>query len=232
MPRDVPKLSVAVVVHREQGWLTELAASVLSQDLGDLELLAIDDASPDHAPEILDGLAEKDSRVRVRHLPRRVGLGEARNLALDEAAGEYVWFVHSTDLLPAGAATRVAQRLGGDVLVVRHARTDMLGNSRPGPAVGAHPAPGAFARGAWDKVFRRGFLQELGVRFGPGAHSELSVTWPALLAATRLDGPPEPSYVRRRPPNAEPEPGSAFDVFAQYDRVFAFADTAMVRKSA
>src|ERR671930_1033245 len=100
MRSDVPKLTVAVVVHREQGWVTELVASVLGQAHADLELLAIDDASPDHAPEILDRLAEKDPQMRVRHLPSRLGPGGARNVALDEAAGEYVWFVDSTDLLP------------------------------------------------------------------------------------------------------------------------------------
>jgi CDP-glycerol glycerophosphotransferase len=224
MPSDVPKLTVAVAVHREQGWVTELVASVLAQENADLELLAIDDASPDHAPEILDRLAERDPRMRVRHLPSRVGPGEARNIALDEAAGEYVWFVESTDLLPPGAARRVIEGLGGDVLVVRHAVADLLGRLRPGRAVGPRPESAAFAQNAWDKVFRRAFLQELGVRFGSGAHSELTVTWPALIAADRVDGIPEPSYTRRRPPNAEREPGSPFDVFAQYDKVFAFAE--------
>jgi CDP-glycerol glycerophosphotransferase len=104
MPSDVPKLTVAVVVHREQGWVTELVASVVGQEGADLELLAIDDASLDHAPEILDRMAERDPRMRVRHLPSRVGPGAARNIALDEAAGEYVWFVESTDLLPPGGA--------------------------------------------------------------------------------------------------------------------------------
>ncbi len=98
---STPALSLILVVHREQGWLPELAASVLEQDFADLELVAVDDASPDHAPELLDQLAERDPRVRVKHLPSRVGRGEARNLALELAEGEYVWFVETTDLVEA-----------------------------------------------------------------------------------------------------------------------------------
>jgi len=207
----VPLLSLVLVVHREQGWLPELAESVLSQDFRDLELIAIDDASPDHAPGMLDELAERDRRVRVRHLAERVGFGEARNLGLEMAGGDYVWFVDTTDLVPEGALARLAAAAGSaDLLLLRHAKDDLLGRRTM--------APPADALHAWNKVFRRGFLRELGVRFGPGAFSELTVTWPALLRAERVENVPGESYVRREPPNAESE-GSPFDVFAQYEAV-------------
>src|SRR3954467_14856203 len=105
-----PLLTFVLVVHREQAYLRECAASILEQDLAELELIAIDDASPDHVPELLDELAERDPRGRGRHLPVRAGPGEGRNLALAEASGDYVWFVNTTDRLPPGSLAAAAAR--------------------------------------------------------------------------------------------------------------------------
>jgi CDP-glycerol glycerophosphotransferase len=206
---STPALSLVLVVHREQGWLPELAASVLDQSFTDLELIAIDDASPDHAPEILDELAERDPRVRVKHLDARVGVGEARNLGLDMAAGEYVWFVNTTDLVGAIA------RPSGDLALVSYTRASVLGERSQGAA------PDATDGRLWDKIFRRELIRDL--RFGPGFGSELTVLWPAFFRAEQVPVLDGASYVRRKPPNAEPEFGSPFDVFAQYEAVFEFA---------
>jgi CDP-glycerol glycerophosphotransferase (TagB/SpsB family) len=210
---STPALSLILVVHREQGWLPELAASVLDKRFSDLELVAIDDASPDHAPELLDALAERDSRVRVQHLAARVGLGEARNLGLELAEGEYVWFVNTTDLVGSLATPGAA-----DLLLVAYRRANVLGEERPG----SRPEPaGADALQVCDKLYRRELVGDL--RFGPGLGSALSVTWPAFFRAERMAPWRRAGYIRREPPNAEPERGSPFDVFAQYETVFEHA---------
>jgi CDP-glycerol glycerophosphotransferase len=239
-----PRLSFVLVVHGEQAYLDECTASLLGQDTADVELIAVDDASPDHGPELLDELAARDPRVRVRHLERRVGLGEARNLALADATGDYVWFVHTTDMLRPGALPSIARRLRSgepDILLVHHSRTDALGRRHQGPhrrlfasvadagaiTLEQRPAVADAAPRLWDKVIRRGLLEELGARFGTRGHSELSVTWPALLAAERITASPTVGYVRRRPANAVRDrftEGSTFDAFAAYESVFAFAE--------
>jgi CDP-glycerol glycerophosphotransferase len=236
-----PRLSFVLVVHGEQAYLQECTASLLGQDVDDVELIAVDDASPDHGPGLLDELAAGDPRVRVRHLESRVGLGEARNLGLEEATGDYVWFVQTTDVLRPGALPSIARRLRSgepDVLLVHHSRTDALGRRRQGPhrrllasiadagtvTLEQRPAVAEAAPRLWDKVFRRGLLGELGARFGPRGHSELTVTWPALLAAERITASPTVGYIRRRPANAVRDrftEGSTFDVFAAYDAVLA-----------
>src|SRR4051794_13273057 len=181
----MPKLSFVLVVHREQAFLRECADSLLGLD--DVELVAIDDASPDHAPAILDELAESDPRVRVHHLADRVGLGAARNLALKLVDGDYVWFVNSTDRLPPGALVAVAHVLRGDapdLVLLPHSTADALGKRRQGSHSAmlmriAEQGPGPLARHsgaarlapyAWNKIFSRALLRDLGVRFGPGRH--------------------------------------------------------------
>jgi CDP-glycerol glycerophosphotransferase len=236
----MPLLSLILAVHDEQAYIADCAESILGQDLADVELIAIDDASSDHGPALLDELAERDARVTVRHLAQPVGRGDARNLGLDLASGDYVWFVSTTDRLPQGSLARVAEQLRSgspDVLVVNHSTKDMLGRSRQGPhrkalaraakdgpgSLEQHPALADAAPQAWNKVLRRGLLTDLGTRFGSGANSELTVTWPALLSADRIAALPAQSYERRLRANANPEAGSASDVFEQYDAALAFA---------
>ena len=63
-----PRLTFVLVAHREQAFLEPCLASILGQDVRDLEVVAIDDASDDHVPELLDAVAARDPRVRVEHL--------------------------------------------------------------------------------------------------------------------------------------------------------------------
>jgi CDP-glycerol glycerophosphotransferase len=240
----MPKLSFVCVVHREQGHFVRLAASILDQGHPDVELVAIDDASPDHAPELLDDLARRDQRVRVRHLDRRTGLAAGRNLALDLIDGDYVWFVHSTDLVPPDSIAEVTRRLDGlrpDVLIVHNSRADRIGRRRPASGqrtlaeiaragvvtIAERPELADRAPPVHDKVFRRDFLRDLRVRFASGGHGTLGVTWPALLSAGRIAATAQECYIRRIPPNAVRDRwvgGSPFDVFARYDRVFEFIE--------
>ena len=240
----MPALSFVLVVHREQAHIEQCVSSLLGQPTGDVELLAIDDASPDHGPRLLDELAEQHAGMRVIHLPGRIGRGAARNLALESVAGEHVWFVETTDQVAAGALAGILETLrtgAPDVLLVSHAVRDALGRSRPGPGQAAlaraaepgpgpleqHPAIAAAAPRVWDKLLRRSLLRDLGVRFGSGEPGELIVTWPALLSADAIAVSPEAGYMRQRPGNAVHDGltvGSPFDVFAAYDAVFAHAD--------
>jgi CDP-glycerol glycerophosphotransferase len=221
-----PRLSFVLVVHREQAFLEPCLASILGQDVADLEVVVIDDASPDHGPSLLDAAAERDARVRVRHLAERVGAGAARNLALDMAQGDHVWFVRTTDLVASGALGNVVAELAQepDVLLLQHLRASPIGRRRPGPRqTGFEDAsPHVF-----DKVLRRGLVDDLGARFGTAGHSGLSVTWPALLAAGTIAVADQPAYVRRDPSNAVRDhltTGAPADALAQYESVLAFAD--------
>ncbi len=215
-----------LVVHGEQAHLEGIASSALH---GDVELVVVDDASPDYGPELLDALAARDDRVRVHHLAERVGLGEARNLGVELARGEYVWFVNASDVIaPQGVLERL-EETSPDVLLLGDRIEDALGRSRPGPhaalvkrlkgvvTLDEEPRLADAAPRAWDKVLRR---EGLG-RFAHGRHGELTVTWPALLRARRIAAVPGTSYTRRELESATRVPG---DPFEAYDAVLAGAD--------
>lgn len=248
----MPTLSFVLVVHREQAYLEGCVASLLGHDVADVEVVAVDDASPDHGPELLDELARRDGRLRVRHLPERIGLGPARDAALDMVAGDHVWFVQATDVVPEGAVAAVARRLeetSADVLLVGHVRVDALGRERAGGGRRllsriAAQGPGPLERWpalldapprAWDKILRTSDLRSLGLRFGAGGHGDLGVTWPALLAARRIAALPVTSYVRREPPNAVRDRwvrGDPADVFDRVEAVLSFLDHEEQRRDA
>lgn len=91
-------ISMIVPVYNVARYLPECLDSILAQTYSDFELLLIDDGSADESGLICDQYAEKDSRIRVIHRPN-CGVSAARNLGLDLAAGEYICFADSDDVL-------------------------------------------------------------------------------------------------------------------------------------
>ena len=95
-------LSVIVPVYRVEAYLPRCIDSILAQQVPDMEVLLVDDGSPDGCGAICDEYASRDSRVQVIH-QENGGLSSARNAGLDAARGEFVTFVDSDDYLAPGA---------------------------------------------------------------------------------------------------------------------------------
>jgi len=96
-PPPVPSLiSVIVPVYKVEDLLPRCVDSILRQSYTALEIILVDDGSPDRCPEICDDFAARDPRVRVIH-QHNAGLSAARNSGLDIARGAYVTFVDSDD---------------------------------------------------------------------------------------------------------------------------------------
>ena len=91
-----PKVSVIVPVYRAECYLEKCVESLIVQTLSDIEIILVDDGSPDKSGEIADAFAAKDSRIQVRH-KENGGLGSARNAGICIATGEYVAFLDSDD---------------------------------------------------------------------------------------------------------------------------------------
>jgi CDP-glycerol glycerophosphotransferase len=114
-----PLVSVIIPVYDVAAYLPGCLDSVLGAG-GDVEVIAVDDASTDGCGALLDARAAADARLRVIHLPANGGAGPARNAGLACAAGEYVWFVDADDRLADGALAAVTAGLAArpDVLLI------------------------------------------------------------------------------------------------------------------
>lgn len=94
-----PKVSIIVPVYRVEKYLERCVDSLLNQTLSEIEIILIDDASPDECPKLCDQFCEKDSRVSVIHKEINQGLAEARNTGIEYASGKYLLFVDSDDFV-------------------------------------------------------------------------------------------------------------------------------------
>lgn len=97
--REPDKLvSVIIPVYKVEKYLPMCVDSVLNQTYQNLEVILVDDGSPDNCPAICDEYAKKDKRIRVIH-QKNAGLSMARNAGLDICTGDYITFVDSDDAL-------------------------------------------------------------------------------------------------------------------------------------
>ena len=178
-------------VYKTEATVAAAIESVLAQTLTDFELIAVDDGSPDKAGEVLAAYAAKDPRVSVYSQENR-GLSGARNAGLDGAAGEYVTFLDSYDVLPrhalatflsAAEATGVAMVVSErpvDVQTEQDKAREMRVASVPRNRVRVSTTPlksilaGRRMRSsAWNKLYRRETMGSL--RFIEGIYFE---DWP------------------------------------------------------
>lgn len=93
-----PLISIIVPVYGVEKYLLRCIDSILAQTYKNLEIILVDDGSPDRCPQICDEYAQKDSRIKVIHKSNG-GLSDARNFGLDIASGAYIGFVDSDDYI-------------------------------------------------------------------------------------------------------------------------------------
>lgn len=102
--RPRPWLSILLPVYGVEAYLAACAESILSQADAGVELIFLDDASPDGSAAVLAALqAEHPVQVRLLHHSVNSGISAARNTLLDAARGDYLWFIDPDDLMEAGA---------------------------------------------------------------------------------------------------------------------------------
>ncbi|MCB5169416.1 CDP-glycerol glycerophosphotransferase family protein [Streptomyces bambusae] len=238
----MPRFSVIVPAYKVQAYLQDSLDSVLSQSYPDLELIAVDDCSPDACGSIIDAYAARDPRVTAVHLPHNVGLGPARNAGLARATGDYLIFLDSDDVLAPGALRAIDDRLketgGPDVLVYDYARSYWTGETvrnqlshrlhEDGPVsfrAEDRPALLGVLMVVWNKAYRREFVEREAFAFPPGYYEDTPWTAPVLLTAESvavLDRVCVHYRQRRTGSIMTTESRRHFDVFDQYDRLFAF----------
>ena len=171
-----PLISVIVPVYKVEQYLPKCVDSILNQTYRNLEVILVDDGSPDTCGVICDAYAEKDSRVKVIH-KENGGLSSARNAGIDIAQGEYFGFVDSDDwiepgmyeTLYAGIAKYNAQMAYGgryDVDGATGEKTIGLCPQKEECISGMEMLGRVFVwdnvdSGAWDKLYHRSLFEEI-----------------------------------------------------------------------
>jgi CDP-glycerol glycerophosphotransferase len=207
----MPAISVVIPVYDVETYLEECLRSVEAQTVRDLEVIVVDDGSTDASAEIAHRFAERDRRIRIISQSNQ-GLGRARNVGLAAADCEVVSFVDSDDILLPHALELLhgsIQRTGSDFatgMVHRYDGTTTqpakflkkaFMRSRARTHVTRFPWLVA-DRVAWNKVWRRSFLEEHQLRFAEGMfHEDIPMVVPAHFLARSVDVLAKPVYLWR-----------------------------------
>lgn len=203
------KVSVVIPVYTAGRFIGKCVESVLRQTLSQIEIICVDDFSTDDSLSILSTFT--DPRLKVIAFPENRGVSAARNAGLDEAAGEYVYFIDSDDWLDPDYLESMyfrARETGEDVVVNsnyieefpeqgKRALSSRFGFVEDEP--GYYPSvlvQNKFPPVVWARLFRKNFLTENNVRFpGPSVRNGTEDIFFTGLASSYL----ERSFVFRGP---------------------------------
>ncbi|QES50192.1 glycosyltransferase family 2 protein [Streptomyces venezuelae] len=206
MSSNTPTVSVVVIAYNDAGLVGEAVRSALAQGPAVGEVIAVNDASADRTAEVLDGLAAAHPLLKVIHRTENSGgCGTPRNDGIAAATGRYVLFLDSDDVLPPGAAEallRAAERHRAPVTVGSCVRRELpQGNDVPWmPGLHTPGAAGEVIERPADrpelvrdtlcvnKLYRKDFLDEHGIRFPDGrfVYEDFVFTARVLAAAPRI----------------------------------------------
>lgn len=186
--------SIIIPIYKVEAYLEKCVTSAMEQTFGDIEIILVDDGSPDNCPRLCDGFAQKDGRIRVIH-QQNGGISRARNAGLAAATGAYILFLDGDDALEKTACERLLPftKTEADILLgcasVEGGQRDLAQLPFAGVLPGAAYYKQALRAGknqvvAWLNGYRRAFLQEQNLRFPPGIlHEDEDFTPRAFLCA-------------------------------------------------
>lgn len=181
------KISIIVPVYKVERELDRCVQSLLKQTYKNLEIILVDDGSPDQCPKLCERYAETDMRVKVIH-KENGGLSDARNAGLKQATGEYILYVDSDDYIDFDACERFIKSVGkqkidivvGNAIMEKPDRTEMMIHSAT-PSGATYTAKEFIMRAvnayqwyapAWLNMYRREFLLDNELYFKKGVYFE------------------------------------------------------------
>jgi len=201
-----PVVSVVVPVYDVAAYLPACLDSLLGQAGPSLEIIVVDDGSPDDSGAIADEYAARDQRVRVLHTDNH-GLGAARNLGVERATGRFLAFADSDDVVPPGAlrTLRAALEETGSDFVTGHVVRWREGPERLPWMRRLHAERRTRLRAddhpeilgdvfAWNKLFRRDFWERAGLSWPEGVRYEDQPLTTAAYLRGSFDVLPEVVY--------------------------------------
>lgn len=201
-------ISIVVPIYNVEKYLSRCIDSILNQTYRNLELILVDDESPDGCGNICDEYQKKDSRIRVIHQKNR-GLSGARNAGIDIATGEYIGFVDSDDYIaPQMYESLLKLNIDNDAQIAICGRyyefedgrrlirynekeeTIVMTNIE---AITRMNSFSSFDMAAWDKLYKRELFE--GIRYPEGKLSEdYFIIYKLFERAHRIVFNPKPLY--------------------------------------
>lgn len=205
-------ISVIIPIYKVEEYLDACIASVVGQTHKNLEIILVDDGSPDNCPAMCDAWTRRDDRIRVIHKPNG-GLSDARNAGIDIATGEYIAFVDSDDYIRSGMLQKLYAALCRTEADIS-ACGILTCEGENQTAWGCHDLTGtpkqilamlysdtAYPVSAWNKLYRRSCWETL--RFPVGKTCEDAFTTYQLVHnAKRIVMIPEALYCYRIRPGS------------------------------
>ena len=237
------RFSVIVPMRSTEAFADECLWSVRRQTGADVEVIAVDDDSPDECGAIADRHARADDRLTVVHLARSHGVGPARNAGIARASGDYVLFLDADDAffdhrVLADLDAVLAATGDPDVLLFDYEEWRPCGlRRRTGlervvpfdevrlVAAGEHPAVLRASWVCWNKAYRREFVAAAGLRFPTGYYEDFAWSIPVLLAARRVAVSERVGVRYRKCRAGSTSRGVSprhFEVFDQFERILDF----------
>ncbi len=213
-----PKVSVIIPVYNTAKYLESSVSSIQEQTLRDIEILIIDDGSTDNSPAILKKLSEEDARIRL-FTQSNQGQSAARNLGLDNAQGDYVYFMDSDDILELNALSSCYEKCDSQNLDIVIFDADVFYESEKNEKAGFNYIRSGkiedklydgielmevllkqnlFKAVPWLFFVKRELIENIKLRFFPGIIHEDELFTPILyLAAERMGYIPSLFFHRR-----------------------------------
>lgn len=197
--RSVPKVSIVVPIFKTERYLEKCLNSIVNQTLKEIEIICVDDVSPDKSAAIVEAFQARDSRVKLVRHTENLGLGGARNTGIAAATGEFVMGVDSDDYIGPTMAQELYQeatRSGLDVVECGYSEILETGDviniyipDRPPEIVTKDTNIFAVTRFAfWNKIWRRSIFTKHNIWFPDKLYYEDLATTPRLLSRVREIG--------------------------------------------
>lgn len=170
-----PQVSVIVPMYNVEKYLAQCLDSIIGQSYSNLEILLVNDGTPDNSGAIADNYAAKDSRIKVFHRENK-GVSAARNFGLDQATGDYVVFVDSDDSLSPDFVEymlKIATETGAEFCLSTNVFVSANMNQVTNDIIKVYSAEQATCAllypgitiGSWNKMYKRSLLVSKNIKF-------------------------------------------------------------------
>lgn len=210
---NFPSITIAFLAYNISEYVRPSLDCILNQTFKDFELLCIDDASTDGTWDILQEYAKRDNRIRLLRQKQNQGISVSRNLAVQEARGEYLLMLDGDDLFASDMvekAYKKAKDTGADMVlwdyVVFNKEEELEGNIKEPSSllnVTADDKVALLHRPAfmWVRLLRVEVVKRLGIQFAIGlTKQDIPIHWKLVTSIDKISILPERlSYYRQQP---------------------------------